>query len=161
MRDDDMVVDPASGGRVTSQVLEEINLAHGMAFVLSRSLEGGFQSGAWLLRGHAETAAVLKWSPDPAWAGQIQRASRSVELARSRGYPTPRWLAVGVTASGYGYQVQEYVTGEPVGLLGVEVGRAAVEVLERQAGLDPDPGRSWSAFVTDWVTTEWESKRLR
>lgn len=157
VRDDGVVVEPVSEVRVTTDVLEEINQAHGTSFALSRSLEGGFQSGAWLLLNPSGSAAVLKWSPDPAWAGQIQRAGRSVAFARSRGYPTPTWLAVGVTASGYGYQVQEYVTGRPVGLLDVEVARAVVEVLERQAGLDPDPGRSWSAFVTDRLTKAWES----
>src|SRR5215210_2122379 len=95
-----------SAAVVTTDVLREVNGAHGSTYALLRSLVGGVQSGAWLLQDESGTTAVLKWSPNKSWAGQIQRASRAVATVRLQGYPTPAWLAVGITSSGYGYQVQ-------------------------------------------------------
>jgi aminoglycoside phosphotransferase (APT) family kinase protein len=80
-----------------------------------------------------------------------------VAVVRQRGYPTPAWLAVGMTSSGSGYQVQEYVPGRPREYLTEETARRAVDVLELQRDLDPDPGRCWSEYVNNkweqWTST--------
>ena len=85
--------------------------------------------------------AVFKWTSDRLWAEQIQRASRAVDAVRRRGYPTPAWLTVGITSSGFGYQVQEYAPGRPREYLTAATARRAVDVLELQKDLDPDPER--------------------
>lgn len=132
---------------ITESVLREVNDEHGLDLSLVRRLGGGHQSGAWLV-GSADLQAVLKWSPDEQWAAQVMRAERSVRVARSHGYPTPRWLATGVTVAGHGYQLQEVAPGRPP--VHLDAGAAAwmVTVLERQRDLDPDPGRCWSDHVT-------------
>lgn len=147
---------PTSGPAATetAAVLHEVNLAHGGTYRLVRPLLGGIQSGAWLIRGGADRAAVLKWTPDQTWAKQVQRASRAVAFVRQRGYPTPAWLAVGITAGGIGYQVQQYVPGSPREHLTEETARQAVEILELHTGFDPDPGRSWSDYLAAKLENE-------
>lgn len=156
-----LVVNPATQGEPeapgTVAVLIEVNTALCGTYELVRPLQGGFQSGAWLIQDHAGRQAVLKWTPNPTWAEQIQRASRAVADVRRRGYPTPAWLAVGVTASGFGYQVQEYAPGRPREYLTEETAHRAVDLLELQRDLDPDPGRSWSDYVNTKFRDEWTS----
>ena len=139
---------------VVARLVVELNQAHGMNFQLDGRLAGGFQSGAYRLTSQSGPA-VLKWSPDPSWAEQVKRATRSVSLIRSRGYPTPAWLAVGVSRAGYGYEIQELVPGSTRTQLTVGVASSLIEVLELQAGLDPDPDRSWSVYLADWYTAQW------
>lgn len=139
---------------VVARLVAEVNQAHGTSFQLEGRLAGGFQSGAYRLRSPAGPA-VLKWSPDSSWADQVARAARSVSRVRSRGYPTPRWLAVGVSRGGYGYQIQDLVSGGTRERLTVDVAASLIEVLELQAGLDPDPDRSWSGYVADWYVRQW------
>ena len=146
---------PEAAGTVA--VLDEVNAALDGTYELVRPLQGGFQSGASLIHDEAGRQAVLKWTPDPRWAEQIQRASRAVAVVRRRGYPTPAWLAVGVTEAGFGYQVQEYVPGRPREYLAEETARRAVDLLELQRDLDPDPGRSWSEYLNTRIRDEWTS----
>lgn len=141
----------------TGRVLAEVNAALRSTYLLVRRLQGGIQSGAWLIQDDAGGQAVLKWSAGRTWAEQIQRASRAVAVVRRRGYPTPAWLAAGVTASGCGYQVQEYVRGRPRDSLTEETARRAIDLLELHRDLDPDPDRSWSEFVNAKFKHEWTS----
>ena len=141
----------------TQELLAEVNQAHGTTYRLVRPLSGGVQSGAWLIADPSGRSAVLKCRPDKWWVGQVQRAARSVERIRRQGYPTPAWLAVGATGSGYGYQVQEFVPGYTHDKLTVDVASTAIDVLESQADLDPDPGRSWSSYVADSFAAHWSS----
>lgn len=141
----------------TADVLAQINQAHGTSFELIRPLLGGLQSGAWLITDSLESRAVLKWSPEQSWAGQIQRAAPAVATARRHGYPTPAWLAVGSTSAGHGYQVQEFVVGRPHDRLTAGVATKAIDVLELQADLDPDPGRSWSTYLAGQFANQWSS----
>jgi aminoglycoside phosphotransferase (APT) family kinase protein len=141
----------------TVAVLNEVNAAHHGTYLLVRRLHGGIQSGAWLIEDDAGRQAVLKWSPGRTWGEQIQRASRAVAVVRRHGYPTPAWLAVGVTGSGGGYQVQEYAPGRPREYLTEETAGRVVDLLELQRDLDPDPGRSWSEYVSSKFRDEWTS----
>lgn len=144
--------DPAATG--TAVVLEELNLTHGSTYQLVRPLLGGFQSGAWLIEDDARRTAVLKWTRDRTWAGQVQRASRAVARIRRCGYPTPAWLVVGTTGSGCGYQVQQYVPGMRREHLNEHTAHQAISILELQTGLDPDPDRCWSDYLTTTLHQE-------
>jgi aminoglycoside phosphotransferase (APT) family kinase protein len=154
-------VNPATTGAPeatgTAAVLDEVNAALHGTYETLHPLQGGFQSGAWLVRDDAGRQAVFKSTPDRAWGEQIQRASRAVAVVRRRGYPTPAWLAVGVTGSGFGYQLQEYAPGRTREYLTEETARRAVDLLEMHRNLDPDPGRSWSEYVTTKFQDEWTS----
>ncbi|MGN5631563.1 phosphotransferase family protein [Streptomyces sp. AC154] len=133
-------------------VLSEANRAHGTGFRLNHRFDDGVQSGAWLLTDGTGAQAVLKWSPDRDWAAQIARAAGGVSKIRSTGYPTPAWLAFGATSEGFGYQIQEFVPGRGESQVTEASALLLVDVLETQAGLDPDPQRCWSRFVTGQMT---------
>ncbi|MEU8832217.1 aminoglycoside phosphotransferase family protein [Streptomyces sp900116325] len=138
--------------RTAQAVLREANHAHGTQFQLNHRFDDGVQSGAWLLTDDTGRRAVLKWSPDRAWARQIERAVEGVAKIRSAGYPTPAWLAVGTSAEGFGYQIQEFSTGRSPRQVAAKEARLLIDLLETHTGLDPDPDRCWSQYVTDRLT---------
>jgi aminoglycoside phosphotransferase (APT) family kinase protein len=72
-------------------------------------------------------------------------------VLRERGYPTPAWLAVGVTSAGLPYQLQEFVPGKAMADLGEAEAVLLIDLVERQAGVDPDPGRNWSEYARSVV----------
>jgi hypothetical protein len=128
-------------------VVDELNQTHGLRLVLRQRCNGGLQGGAWMLAEPTGRPVVLKWSRN----GPTARPHRLVDtIARIRaaGYPTPGWLASGTTTAGLSYHVQDFVTGQPSTPLTVGKTRLLLEVLERQAGLDPEPARDWSPYVT-------------
>ncbi|MFG3365928.1 phosphotransferase family protein [Streptomyces sp. NPDC090032] len=138
--------------RTAQAVLNEANHAHDQRFRLLHRFDDGVQSGAWLITDETGRQAVLKWSPDLAWAPQIERAAAAVAKIRAAGYPTPAWLAVGTSTDGFGYQIQELALGRSAQQLTAREARLLTDVLEMHAGLDPDPQRCWSEFVTTRMT---------
>ncbi|MFF1356670.1 phosphotransferase family protein [Streptomyces sp. NPDC058297] len=138
--------------RTAQAVLTEANHAHDERFHLLHRFDDGVQSGAWLVSDETGRQAVLKWSPDLSWAPQIERAAAAVAKIRAAGYPTPAWLAVGTSADGFGYQIQELAPGHIAQELTAREARPLIDVLEMHAGLDPDPQRCWSEFATTRMT---------
>ncbi len=142
----------------TESVVAELNVALGTDYRLVRHLTGGLQSGAHeLTAGGARV--VLKWSDDPGWAPRVRRAADLVRRARAAGYPTPEWLAVGTTAAGSPYQLQEFVDG--VGLadastIGPSLARELIAVCETQRDLVPEDDTNWSAWARGVVFEEWD-----
>lgn len=128
------------------QVLHEINETHSLRFTLEERCRGGLQGGAWYLTDPDGTPAVLKWRTHGG-TNRIARQPTLVEGIRAAGYPTPAWLAAGVTPAGVVYHVQDFVAGEPMTTMTGRTAAQLVEVIERQAGLDPDPAHNWSPYV--------------
>jgi aminoglycoside phosphotransferase (APT) family kinase protein len=129
------------------EVLKWVSEQHGVPYVLVDRLAGGFQGGAYLVEAPDHGRVVLKWSQDPGWAKQVVRAEVVVRAVKERGYPTPAWLAAGVTDQGLPYQVQEFVAGSPLPVLDERAADLLLELIDRQAGMDPDPGRNWSEYA--------------
>jgi hypothetical protein len=141
-------------------VLAHVNRTHHFAYTLVGRLPGGYQQGAWLLRdsgssgssdssggsGDPGREAVLKWSRDSGSSEQARRAAPLIGWARKAGWPTPAWYAVGATPSGYSYHVQERVPGSPARHVTLPVARAALRVIDGQAGLRPDTAHDWSRY---------------
>ncbi|MGW0708283.1 phosphotransferase family protein [Streptomyces sp. NPDC002643] len=138
--------------RLARAVLSEANHAHGTRFRLDHRFDDGFQSGAWSLIDDTGRQAVLKRGPDRDWAPRIERAAGGVAKIRAAGYPTPAWLAVGPGPDGFGYQIQEFVPGRSPSRVTAREARTLIDLLETHAGLDPDPQRCWSRYVTDRMT---------
>ncbi|GAB3427436.1 aminoglycoside phosphotransferase/kinase family protein [Flindersiella endophytica] len=128
-------------------VVHELNQTHDLRFSLRERCQGGLNGGAWLLADPAGEQAILKWRTHGG-TNRIAGQPRLVERIRAAGYPTPAWLAAGITSAGVVYHVQEYVPGEPMTTMTGRTAAQLVEVVERQAGLDPDPGHNWSPYVT-------------
>lgn len=137
----------------TAKIVREINQTQGSRFTMRERCRGGLNGGAWLLTDPAGSRAVLKWRTHGG-ANRIGQQPRLVERIRAAGYPTPAWLAAGVTASGVVYHVQEFVPGEPMTTLTGRTAARLVEVIERQNGLNPDPGYNWSSYVARCARNE-------
>jgi aminoglycoside phosphotransferase (APT) family kinase protein len=133
----------------TRRMVSFINRVHKLEYTLSRRLDGGRSVGAYLLRkttvpagdsaesggGGGESGypiAVLKWNTDKEWAQQVLQAGPIITRACALGYPTPPWLAFGVSPSGYPYQVQAFAAGAPVAKMDTDVIDALLPVFEMQ-----------------------------
>lgn len=133
--------------------VQDANARGGVAWRLSGRLVGGAQSGAWRLESDQGMSAVLKLAESAGWTSQVLRAEEAVARIRVAGYPTPAWTSVGQTTTGLAYQIQEVVDGEVLDVIGVGEARELIRVLELQRDLDPDPGRCWSDFLAEEVTS--------
>ncbi|GAA0619261.1 aminoglycoside phosphotransferase family protein [Kribbella sandramycini] len=149
----------------TESVVAELNLSLGTTYQLARRLTGGLQTGAFELTDH-QSRVVLKWSDDPGWAPRVRRADELVRRARAVGYPTPEWLAVGTTAAGSPYQLQEFAVGTPVrdaSVIDESLAQQLITVCELQRGLVSDREANWSDYVHGIVFEGWDGmwERLR
>ncbi|MEQ7128369.1 aminoglycoside phosphotransferase family protein [Actinopolymorpha sp. B11F2] len=131
----------------TRHVVSAINHLHGLHFELRGRCEGGMNGGAWILVDPAGGHAILKCRDDDP-ASRKPRLLGMVDALRATGYPTPRWIVAGVTEARTSYHVQELVSGQPGDPLTAESVAPLVDVIERQAGLDPDPGHDWSDYIS-------------
>jgi aminoglycoside phosphotransferase (APT) family kinase protein len=142
----------------TDEVVAELNVALGTKYGLVRELTGGLQSSAYELT-DGEARVVLKWTHDASWAPRVRRAADLVRRARAVGYPTPAWLAVGTTAAGSPYQLQEFVPGLPLrdaSTLDETLARELIAICETQRDLVPEDGVSWSTYSRGVVYDDWD-----
>ncbi|HEX3812330.1 MAG TPA: phosphotransferase [Mycobacteriales bacterium] len=130
----------------TEDVLAEIRRVHGLELTARRRFAAGLQGGAWLVADARDRPVVLKWNRHDS-AARMRQRSAAVGRARAAGYPTPAWLAAGATEDGFAYCVQEFVPGEPSTPLTPAKTALLLEVLDTQAGLDPDPATDRSVEV--------------
>lgn len=141
----------------TQELVSQINQAHGLRFVLRERCQDGFE-GAWLLSDGDGQRAILKLTTD--FAPRRGKLPQLIDRARAAGYPTPRWLAVGETVDGTAYHIVDFVSGEPMSRspLNLRVVEHLIDMVERQAGLDPDPTGDWSGCIWegDWSGYVWD-----
>ncbi|WP_350274082.1 phosphotransferase [Kribbella sp. HUAS MG21] len=136
----------------TASVVAELNVALGTDYRVIRQLTGGLQSTAYELTG----GVVLKWTDNPDWAPRVRKAAELVRRARAAGYPTPAWLAVGTTAAGSPYQLQEFVAGSAP-KLDHALARQLIEVCELQRDLVPEDHEvGWSGWSHGVVFDGWD-----
>jgi aminoglycoside phosphotransferase (APT) family kinase protein len=136
----------------TASVVAELNVALGTSYRVVRQLTGGLQSTAYELT----DGVVLKWTGNPAWAPRVQKAAELVRRARAVGYPTPAWLAVGTTAAGSPYQLQEFVPGSAP-TLDAALAQQVIEICELQRDLLPENHEvTWSGWSHGVVFDGWD-----
>jgi hypothetical protein len=143
---------PAEQGDLV-RVLADIERVHRASFALHERCSGGVQGGAWLLIDASGRRAILKFLRQPR-GSRFAHVARLVDGIRKAGYPTPAWMLTGETPDGIAYYVQEHVPGEPAARPSAEAVEQMIEILERQAGLGPDPDRNWSTVVSAWVQND-------
>ena len=119
-----------------NDVVADINRTHGFAFRVEYRFDSGMQQGAWRLRGSDCRRAVLKFSRDRS-VEDLRRLPDAIDLLRKNDYPTPAWFAVGVAE--FPYYVQEFLDGIPSTPLTAAKIPLLLDILERQAGLNPAP----------------------
>ncbi|MFC7622085.1 phosphotransferase [Microlunatus sp. GCM10028923] len=140
----------------TQELVSHINQAHGLRFVLRERCPEGL-AGAWLLSDDDGRRAILKINTD--MAHRMEQLPQLVDRIRAAGYVTPRWLAAGKTADGTTYHVVDFVPGESMvrSRLTLRTVEHLIEVIERQAGLGPDPTLDWSEYVRECAFGEGEN----
>ncbi|MQA80289.1 MAG: phosphotransferase [Streptosporangiales bacterium] len=136
---------------VVEELVAEVGSAHGRRLTVRGRYPSGRQGGAWSVVDGDGAAAVLKWGRDLP-APRMRELAGAVASARAAGYPTPAWLASGVTSGGSWYCLQDVAPGVPSTPLTPATVPLLVEVLERQAGLAPDLTFDWNEQVRAMVS---------
>jgi aminoglycoside phosphotransferase (APT) family kinase protein len=138
-------------------MIEEAAAGLGGGWRVSRRLAGGWNQGAYLVRGPGGQMAVLKcYADDP---DRIAAAVPVIRAAREHGWPTPAWLATGTTQSGAAWVLQEFAAGQRPARLDDRVAALMAEVLEVQAGLGTLAGPGWSQWAWGTVFEDWGGLR--
>jgi tRNA A-37 threonylcarbamoyl transferase component Bud32 len=135
------------GHEGASRTLALVNEIHESTWSIVRRLAGGSQQGAYELRDSHGMRAVLKWHTRHLSAQQLGETARIIEIARMRGWPTPRWLAYGPLAREGAYVIEEYIDGRTPMVIDDEILDQLLELNRKQADLVPDSGHDWSAYV--------------
>ena len=138
--------------------LAEVNTTVNENWRVDRLLPGGWQEGAWLLRNGAGEHAVLKLHLVE--QERVVAAQSRIELARSRGWPTPAWLAIGRMHNGGVWVLQEYVCGGRPERLDARVAAGLTEALDVQVGLG-DGTNGWGERACGVVFEDWSGYRAR
>lgn len=128
------------------QLALEIDATHELRFEVRGRCDGGLQGGAWLVVDPDGRSAVLKWR-HTSGPSEVRQLAEVIRRVREQGYPTPAWLAAGVTRDGVSYHVQEFVPGTASTPLTPAKVELLLGVLERQADLDAAPTHDWSRRV--------------
>jgi hypothetical protein len=131
-------------GELPVEVLDDVASVVGAEVTLLGRLPGGVNGGAVRVQ-LAGADAVLKAVPQehPGHLDETLRAQRVVEHMRRRGYPTPAWLGVGVTAT-YVWHLMDFVDAAPVPELTPCIVEQLMEIIELQAGQACEPYDHWS-----------------
>ena len=118
-----------------ADVLDGVAGAVGAAVAVVDRLAGGLNAGALRVQLDARADAVLKVEARarPDQLEDTVRARRVVAHMRSRGYPTPAWLAVGATAT-HVWQLMDFVDATPAPELTPSIVAQLMGIVEVQAG---------------------------
>ena len=140
-------------------MLGAVNAELGGRWQVERHLTGGWNEGAYLLRGDGRARVVLKWrASDPE---RLMGAYELVEAARARGWPAPAWLAVGRAPGGGAWVVQEFIDGRPPPCLDDTVAKQTTGILDLQAAMFPGAAGGWGQWAWGVVFEDWRGLRGR
>jgi hypothetical protein len=128
-----------------AEVVDDVARVVGTEVTLLGRLPGGANAGAMRVQLGGRAHAVLKAEPlaHPDHLDETLRAERIVEHMRERGYPTPAWLGVGVTAT-HVWHLTDFVDAAPAAQLTPSLVEQLVEIIELQAGQASEPYDHWS-----------------
>lgn len=135
---------------IVEGLVAEIAAVHGRRVTVRGRCPSGLQGGAWSVDADG-VPAVLKGGRGPS-APRMRELTGAVARARAAGYPTPAWLAAGVTSDGCWYCLQDVAPGVPSTPLTPSTVPLLVDVLERQAGLAPHVADDWNRRVRAMTT---------
>jgi aminoglycoside phosphotransferase (APT) family kinase protein len=130
------------------EVVEDANALTGRAWRVVAPMAGGYQNGAHLIEDD-DGQYILKWSPRVDWAERVAKTASYVAIARAAGYPTPAWLAHGVTRGGLPFHVQELVEGDSADLGDANLVDEIFRITALQRELCFEEATDWTWYVTD------------
>lgn len=102
-----------------------------------------------MLDGHGRRL-VLKWTMGAEALARFQQAQVITERLRTRGYPAPRYLYLGLS-DGVSYAVQELLPGTPRHTLRPELLPRLLELNALQAEAAPEPAGDWPGEIVDSI----------
>ena len=145
-----------SGGGIdgAQELMPLVNRAHGTTWAVVRRISGGSQQGAYEVRDGRGERAVLKWHTRHLPPRQLAETALAIEVARAKGWPTPRWLAYGPLPAQSAYIVEEFVDGPPLRDVDGEMLERLLAINRIQAGLAPETDHDWSAYASRVVFDE-------
>lgn len=128
-----------------AEVLADVARVAGTEVTVLSRLPGGVMAGAIRVQLTGRASAVLKAEPraHPGHLDKTLRAQRVAEHMRTRGYPTPAWLAVGATAT-HVWHLMDFVDAAPAPELTPSLVEQLMEIIELQAGQACEPYDHWS-----------------
>lgn len=128
-----------------AHLLTLVNARHETTFELVGRYATGEQ-GAFAIADHGGRRAVLKWEPDAGQLDRVRDAAIMTARLRERGYPAPRYLAIGSVA-GAGYSIQETLPGAPQPVVPAALIPRILELNLLQRGQSTPERREWPARV--------------
>jgi hypothetical protein len=133
-------------------LLAEINRRHATTFTLGPRYPGGESThGAYAVHDAAGHPGVLKlWECSPDFVARQHEIGAATARLRERGYPAPRYLAVGCTRAAC-YCVQERLPGAPLRTLTPALLANVLELNALQRGQALPGPRDWPRRIVATV----------
>ncbi len=132
--------------------LEYINAAKSTTYVVQSQLSGGENQGAFLVADPAGQTAVLKFSSNPMWRSQVERAKAATNHLRPLGYPVPQYTYVDATNQGT-FWLEDRMPGAQIADATPEVVTELVGHITKQKGqmISEVQGQDWSWYAAGVV----------
>ncbi len=129
--------------------LEYINAAKSTTYTVSGQFSGGENQGAYrVINGADNKTAVLKYSTNPMWRAQVERAKAATDHLRPLGYPVPHYLYIDSTSAGT-FWLEDELPGKAI--TAATPGQAAdlLRLIELQKGqtISAVQGQDWSWYA--------------
>jgi hypothetical protein len=130
-------------------VVAFINARHGTTFRLTDRLLHGKRNvmGVYDAGGNR---FIIKWSPGADDLGRVREAARLVDRLRSRWYPVPRHVAMGLHPGGR-YVVQTALPGAPISRVSAPQVEQVIALNEIQRELASPRAESWPTRIAEDV----------
>ncbi len=93
--------------------LDYINAAKAATYTLSGEISSSENHTAYRVVNGDGASAVLKYSANPMWRTQVERAKAATDHLRPLGYPVPSYLYVDATSAGT-FWLENELTGQPI-----------------------------------------------
>jgi Ser/Thr protein kinase RdoA (MazF antagonist) len=144
------------------ELLGQLRGEAGLDLAALTPTEAGQSGSAFWVTDRAGTVSLLKLAPGPGpeALAYLRRLQATLARLTERGYPVPRWEAVGL-AAGRAFWIQERISGAALDTSGARPHRALIGRLlpelfrlnDAQAGLGvPGPGPGWPELITRTLT---------
>jgi aminoglycoside phosphotransferase len=128
--------------------LEYINAAKSTTYTVSEEFAGGENQGAYRVVDAAGKSAVLKYSANPMWRAQVERAKAATDHLRPLGYPVPTYQYIDATNTGT-FWLEDEMPGHAIQTPSTEQVNQLLALIELQKGqtISAVQGQDWSWYA--------------
>ena len=132
--------------------LDYINAAKSTTYSISGQSSSGENQGAYHLVNGDGATAVLKFSANPMWRAQVERAKAATDHLRPLGYPVPEYLYIDATNSGT-FWLENELPGSVIADPTAEQITDILRLVELQKGqtISAVQGQDWSWYAAGIV----------